>query len=221
MIEATQLHGIHVVEVDLGTRFIPYEEAWNLQRELHQEVVSGDSPNTLLLLEHEPVYTAGSRTRPEDLPTDNSEVVNVDRGGRITWHGPGQLVGYPILRLPHPMDVVAHIREMESLLITLCAQFGVGSGRVADRSGVWVSGDGRDNKIAAVGVRVSQGVTMHGFAVNCDCDLSWADPIVPCGISDAGVTSLSRETDHDITALQVAHSLKKELRQPMDTATRS
>ncbi len=209
--EASPFAGIDVVDVELGSRLIPYDEAWQLQREIHQQVVSGEAQNTLLLLEHESVYTAGSRTQPEDLPIDGSEVVQVDRGGRITWHGPGQLVGYPIIRLPHPMDVVAHVRAMESFLIDICSDFGVKGDRITDRSGVWVSHDDQQNKVAAVGVRVSHGVTMHGFALNCDCDLSWADPIIPCGIPDAGVTSLSRETATEITTGAAAMAVKRRL----------
>ena len=209
--EASPFAGIDVVDVELGSRLIPYDEAWQLQREIHQQVVSGEAQNTLLLLEHESVYTAGSRTQPEDLPIDGSEVVQVDRGGRITWHGPGQLVGYPIIRLPHPMDVVAHVRAMESFLIDICSDFGVKGVRITDRSGVWVSHDDQQNKVAAVGVRVSHGVTMHGFALNCNCDLSWADPIVPCGIRDAGVTSLSRETATEITTSAAATAIKRRL----------
>ncbi len=185
---------------------VEYLEAWELQREIHQAVVAGDMPGTLLLLEHEGVYTAGRRTQPEDLPLDGSRVIDVDRGGRITWHGPGQLVGYPIMRLPEPLDVVSYVRRLEELLITVCARYGVTGERVPGRSGVWVAHTPA-RKIAAIGVRVARGVTMHGFALNVDCDLAAYDRIVPCGISDAGVTSLQRETGHDVSIEEVAHHI--------------
>lgn len=168
---------------------VPYEEAWAEQQRIHSEVVAG-APDVLLLLQHPPVFTAGRRTQPEDRPWDGSPVVEVDRGGRITWHGPGQIVGYPILRLPEPIDVVAHVRRMEEAVIRTCADLGLATGRVEGRSGVWV---GDQRKIAAIGVRVSRGVTMHGFALNVDCDLSWFARIVPCGLSDASATSVSAE----------------------------
>src|SRR4051794_28212777 len=155
---------------------VPYLQGWARQREVHAEVVSGARPDTLLLLEHEPVYTAGKRTEPHERPVDGTAVVDVDRGGKITWHGPGQLVGYPVVRLPDPVDVVAHVRRLEDALMADCADLGVKTERVEGRSGVWVRADdrGADRKIGAIGIRVAQGVTMHGFALNCDCDLSWA-----------------------------------------------
>ena len=170
----------------------PFQETWELQREIHAAVVAGDMPDTVLLLEHPSVYTAGRRTQPEDRPLDGTPVIDVDRGGRITWHGPGQLVGYPIVHLPEPMDVVGYVRRLEELLIATCARFGVTGQRVAGRSGVWVAGT-PERKIAAIGVRVARGVTMHGFALNVDCDLRAYDRIVPCGIADAGVTSIAAE----------------------------
>lgn len=182
---------------------VPFKEAWELQREIHDAVVGGDMPDTLLLLEHESVYTAGRRTQPEDLPVDGTPVIEVDRGGRITWHGPGQLVGYPIVRLPQPMDVVGYVRRLEELLILTCQRFRVPGERVVGRSGVWIA-DTPERKIAAIGVRVARAVTMHGFALNADCDLSAYDRIVPCGIADAGVTSLSRETGRPIGVDDVA-----------------
>jgi len=174
---------------------VPYEQAWAEQRRLHARRVAGTGPDTVLLLEHPAVYTAGRRTDPTERPNDGTPVVDVDRGGRITWHGPGQLVGYPIVALPDPVDVVAHVRRLETALIEVCAGVGVTAGRVAGRSGVWVRADavGPDRKVAAIGVRVSAGVTMHGFALNCDPDLGAYDRIVPCGIRDAGVTSLTWE----------------------------
>lgn len=172
---------------------VPFREAWRLQREIHDAVVAGDMPDTLLLLQHESVYTAGRLTQPQDRPIDGSPVVDVDRGGRITWHGPGQLVGYPIVHLPEPLDVVGYVRRLEELLIITCARFGVTGERIEGRSGVWVAHD-PPRKIAAIGVRVSRGVSMHGFALNVDCDLGAYDRIVPCGIDDAGVTSILEET---------------------------
>lgn len=180
---------------------VPYEQAWQRQRDVHAAVLAGTDADTVLLLEHPPVYTAGRRTQAADLPSDGSPVIDVDRGGRITWHGPGQLVGYPILRLPKPMDVVGHVRRIEIVLIRVCAELGVAAGRVEGRSGVWVPADDLrpERKIAAIGIRVVKGVTMHGFALNCDPDLTWYDRIVPCGIADAGVTSLTSEVGRDVT----------------------
>lgn len=185
----------------LGPEPLDYTEGWDLQRRIHSEVVTGESPDTLLLLEHAAVYTAGRRTELVERPVDDTPVVDVDRGGKITWHGPGQLVGYPIVRLPMPLDVVAHVRRLESALIAACDEIGVATTRVDGRSGVWVPADerGPDRKVAAIGVRVAQGVTLHGFALNCDCDLAYFDRIVPCGIRDAGVTSLSAELGRDVS----------------------
>ena len=189
----------------VGPEPVEYAAAWDLQRRLHEEVAAGSTPDTLLLLEHAAVYTAGRRTEPLDRPMDGTPVVDVDRGGRITWHGPGQLVGYPIVRLPMPLDVVAHVRRLEEALIRSCRDVGVETVRIDGRSGVWVAADDRgpDRKVAAIGVRVSRGVTMHGFALNCDCDLGAFDRIVPCGIRDAGVTSLTRELGRDITVAEM------------------
>jgi lipoyl(octanoyl) transferase len=189
---------------------VPYEEAWARQRELHARVVDGTGPDTLLLLEHPPVYTAGKRTEPHERPFDGTPVIDVDRGGKITWHGPGQLVGYPIVRLPDPVDVVAHVRRMEGALIDVCAGLGLPTDRVEGRSGVWVRGDDRgpDRKIAAIGVRVAQGVTMHGFALNCDPDMSAFANMIPCGIPDAGVTSLSTELGRDVPVPEVIDAVE-------------
>lgn len=203
----TGLPDLDVVSLAPGSRHTPYREAWDLQRQIHQQVVAGDRPNTLLLVEHDEVFTAGSRTQPQDRPTDGSEVIDVDRGGRITWHGPGQLVGYPIVRLDNRLDVVGYVRTLEAFLIDLCAGFGVEGVRVPDRSGVWVCDDAGAAKIAAIGVRVSRGVTMHGFAVNCDCDITWQHRIVPCGIPDAGVTSLSAAAGRRISVSQTVDAL--------------
>ena len=197
---------------------VPYEQAWAEQRRLHAEVADGTRPDTVLLLEHPPVFTAGRRTNSWERPTDGTPVVDVDRGGRITWHGPGQLVGYPIVRLPHPMDVVAHVRRVEEALIRTCADLGLPTVRVEDRSGVWVTGAGgaQDRKVAAIGIRVSRGVAMHGFALNADPDLTWFDRIVPCGLTDAGVTSLSRELGRDVTVAEVTPLVERHLADVLD-----
>jgi lipoyl(octanoyl) transferase len=179
----------------VGDGLINYHDAWTLQRQTHEQVVSTASDDTVLLLEHEAVYTAGKRTNSWERPTDGTPVVDVDRGGRITWHGPGQIVGYPITRLPDPIDVVAYVRRVEQMLIDVCAEFRVVTGRIEGRSGVWMAADqhGADRKVAAIGVRVARGATMHGFALNVDNSLDAYHVIVPCGISDAEVTTLSLE----------------------------
>ncbi|WP_416903083.1 lipoyl(octanoyl) transferase LipB [Micromonospora echinospora] len=192
---------------------LDYQAAWDEQRRLHEAVVAGESPDTVLLLEHPSVYTAGKRTEPWDRPMDGTPVVDVDRGGKITWHGPGQLVGYPIVRLPDPVDVVAYVRRTEQLLIDVCAEFGLAAGRMEGRSGVWVPADDRGpaRKVAAIGIRVSRGVTQHGFSLNCDCDLTHFDRIVPCGIRDAGVTSLSAELGRPITVADALPVVERHL----------
>jgi lipoyl(octanoyl) transferase len=190
---------------------VPYQEAWDEQRRVHAAVAAGTEPDTVLLLEHPAVYTAGKRTSPFERPQDGTPVIDVDRGGKITWHGPGQLVGYPIVALPDPVDVVAHVRRVEEALILTCADLGVETTRVEGRSGVWVVGDGIDRKVAAIGIRVSQGVTMHGFALNCDADLTAYDRIVPCGLTDATVTSLSKETGRAVTVADVMPYVEKRL----------
>jgi lipoyl(octanoyl) transferase len=197
-----------------GEDALEYVAAWDLQREVHATVVSGE-PDTVLLLEHPPVFTAGKRTEPHERPLDGSApVVDVDRGGKITFHGPGQLVGYPIVRLPEHVKVVDYVRRLEEALIHVCTDLGVTTARVPGRSGVWLqAADGRpERKIAAIGIRVAGGVTMHGFAINCDVDLSWYDRFVPCGIDDAGVTSLSAELGRDVTVEEVAPVAEKHLR---------
>ncbi|WP_042460147.1 lipoyl(octanoyl) transferase LipB [Streptacidiphilus jiangxiensis] len=236
--------GLRFVHLGVGERTVPYEEALEEQQRLHALRVADEIPDTVLLLEHPPVYTAGRRTRPEDRPLDGTPVVEVTRGGEITWHGPGQLIGYPIIKLDEPMDVVAYVRRLEEALILACAEFGIEGNRVEGRSGVWKLGQaipgaridesqvvnigaltlrmgaklgldprmagpeyapsnagqrGGDRKLAAIGVRVARGVTMHGFALNCNPDLTWFDRIVPCGIRDAGVASLSSELGRDVT----------------------
>ena len=197
--------GLEVREVGFGSDAVEYLAAWELQREVHAQVVAGEIPDTVLLLEHPSVYTAGRRTEPHERPFDETPVVDVDRGGKITWHGPGQLVGYPIVRLPDPIDVIAHVRRIEAMLIEVCSQVGVATQQVIGRSGVWVAADSRgpDRKIAAIGIRVTQGVTMHGFALNCDNDLAFFDRIVPCGIRDAEVTTLTKELERDVTVAEV------------------
>ena len=190
---------LEIDRIGLDGNTIEYQTAWDLQRELHREVVARNSPDTVLLLEHPSVYTAGRRTEAFERPTDGTPVVDVDRGGKITWHGPGQLIGYPILHLPSPMDVVSHVRRLEDVLIGICSDFELETARIKGRSGVWVLDPIEDRKIAAIGVRVAQGVTMHGFALNCNNDLAWFDRIVPCGIRDAGVTTLSKELGRNIS----------------------
>ncbi|HWE90418.1 MAG TPA: lipoyl(octanoyl) transferase LipB [Pseudonocardiaceae bacterium] len=187
----------------LGT--VGYAPTWDLQRELAAARAADEIPDTLLLLEHHSVYTAGKRTEPEDRPTDGTPVIDVDRGGKITWHGPGQLVGYPIVKLAEPIDVVNYVRRIEEALIRVCGQLGLATGRVAGRSGVWLAADEArpERKIAAIGLRVQRGVSMHGFEINCDADLAAFGKIIPCGIRDAGVTSLSAELGRDVPVAEV------------------
>ena len=199
-----------------GADAVEYVEAWDRQREVHADVAAGGR-ETVLLLEHPPVFTAGKRTEPHERPAgDDVPVVEVDRGGKITFHGPGQLVGYPIVRLPDHVKVVDYVRRLEEALIHACAELGVTTARVPGRSGVWMTADesGRpERKIAAIGIRVSRGVTMHGFALNCNVDLGWFDRFVPCGISDAGVTSLSAELGRDVTVDEAAPVVERHLRE--------
>ena len=187
------------VVAGLSANSVPYIEGLDLQRAVHRAVVRGERPDTVILLEHHSVYTAGKRTAPEERPTDGTPVIDVDRGGKITWHGPGQLVGYPILALAEPIDVVGHVRRLESILIDVLADFGVEGRRVEGRSGVWVGAPGAENKIAAIGIRVADGVTMHGFALNCSNSLEPYEKIVACGIRDAGITTITRELGYDVT----------------------
>ena len=183
---------------------VEYQKAWEVQRTIHQEVADGIRPNTLLLLEHPSVYTAGRRTDDSERPTDGTPVVDVDRGGRITWHGPGQLVGYPIVKLLKPTELVGFVREIEAALIKVCSDLGITAVRVEGRSGVWIQDQKGDRKIAAIGIRVAKGVTMHGFALNVNPDLSAFRSIVPCGITDADVTSLEIELGRTITVDEIA-----------------
>ncbi len=201
-----------------GDDAVDYQLGWDVQRDLHARVADGDAPDTVLLLEHRSVYTAGKRTEPHERPDDGTPVVDVDRGGKITWHGPGQLVGYPLVRLGDPVDVVAYVRRLEQVLIDVCAELGVSAGRVEGRTGVWLPPDppgpvpGRPaRKVAAVGIRVARGTTMHGFALNCDCDLAAFEHIVPCGIADAGVTSLTAETGRRVRVADVLGLVERHL----------
>jgi lipoyl(octanoyl) transferase len=247
------MSAIRMVRAGFGGDAVPYLDAWAEQRRLHELRVADEIGDTVLLLEHPAVYTAGRRTKPEDRPLDGTPVVDVDRGGRITWHGPGQLVGYPIVKLPDPVDVIAYVRRLEDALIATCATFGVTTTRVEGRSGAWVLGDpvagagldlrldltggpdprqdpefdprlagpeyapsnaGQrrdDRKMAAIGVRIARGVTMHGFALNCDPDMTYYDRIVPCGIKDAGVTSLSAELGRKVTVADALPVMEREL----------
>ena len=182
---------------------IDYDRALELQRSLHGEIAENQRPNTLLLLQHPPVYTAGRRTLESEKPSDGSPVIEVDRGGKITFHGPGQIVGYPIVRLKNPNDVVGFVRELETALIGVCAELGISAERYCERSGVWIRDERGDRKIAAIGIRVARGTTMHGFALNVNPDLSYFDRIVPCGIADAEVTSISKELGREISIAEV------------------
>ncbi|MBH5334489.1 lipoyl(octanoyl) transferase LipB [Streptomyces pactum] len=262
--------GLRFVHLGFGAEAVEYTEAWQEQRRVHAARFADEIPDTCLLLEHPPVYTAGRRTEDSERPLDGTPVVDVDRGGKITWHGPGQLVGYPILKLPRPVDVIAHVRRLEEALLRTCADFGVAATRVEGRSGVWVLGDpedrrpavggleldfdprlhdvgpsspkageegefdprlngpeyapsnagqrGEDRKLAAIGVRIAKGVSMHGFSLNCNPDNTWFDRIVPCGIRDAGVTSLSAELGREVTVGEVTPVVEKHLREVLESS---
>src|SRR6188768_2888794 len=205
---------LEFVDLGLGSEHLDYQVTWDLQRAIHAEVSAGHRADTVLLLEHASVYTAGKRTEPHERPLDGTPVVDVDRGGKITWHGPGQLVGYPIVKLPEAVYVVDYVRRLEEALIDLCADYGLdAAARVKGRSGVWLPAEAGkpERKIAAIGVRVAAGVTMHGFALNVDPDLRAFDAIIPCGITDAGVTSLAAETGESPGLPEVAHLLRPHL----------
>ncbi|SEN04666.1 lipoyl(octanoyl) transferase LipB [Cryobacterium sp. TMT1-3] len=186
------------VVAGLSANSVPYVEGLELQRAVHRSVVAGERPDTVLLMEHPAVYTAGKRTLPEERPIDDTPVIDADRGGKITWHGPGQLVGYPIVHLQEPVDVVGYVRCLEGILIEVLIEFGIGAVRVPGRSGVWVGKAGHEDKIAAIGIRVAQGVTMHGFALNCSNSLEPYSRIIACGIRDAGVTTMTRVLGHSV-----------------------
>ena len=200
---------LDVVVLGINDDPIPYLEGWELQRSIHAEVVSGARPDTLLLLQHEGVYTAGKRTEAFERPTDGTPVIDVDRGGKITWHGPGQLVGYPITRLTQPIDVVGYVRTFEYLFMEVTTEFSVAGQRVEGRSGVWIPCGLSFNKLAAIGIRVSEGVTMHGFALNCNNSLRAYENIIACGIRDAGATTLSEITGRIITPSDVVPSVTR------------
>lgn len=196
----------------LDPDFVPYLEGLALQRTIHKQVVQGTKPDTCILLEHEGVYTAGKRTEDSERPDDGTEVFDVDRGGKITWHGPGQLVGYPIMRLPNPIDVVGYVRWLEQILIDVCADFGLETERVEGRSGVWAPVGGTHLKIAAIGIRVADHTTMHGFALNCSNSLDPYETIIACGIKDAGTSTISALTGKLVTPAMAAERVKARLR---------
>jgi lipoyl(octanoyl) transferase len=205
-------HVVDIVVTGLSANSVPYLDALDLQRATHADVVAGRAPDTVLLLEHPSVYTAGKRTEPFERPDDGTPVIDVDRGGKITWHGPGQLVGYPIVRLPDPIDVVAYVRRLEGVMIDTLREFGIEAGRVAGRSGVWMRGsEPTAEKIGAIGIRVAEGVTMHGFALNCSNGFDAYGHIVACGIADAGVTSISRELGRTVTPADVVPVISEQL----------
>src|SRR3954463_2846344 len=211
---------VDYVDTGLSANSVPYLTALEQQRAVHAAVASGRASDTVILLEHPSVYTAGKRTEPHERPTDGTPVVDVDRGGKITWHGPGQLVGYPIVRLSDPVDVVAHVRRMEVALMGVCSGLGVTTEQVEGRSGVGVGADerGPDRKIAAIGVRVARGVTMHGFALNCDPDMAAFSNMVPCGIPDAGATSLTAELGRDVPVSEVIDAVEAAMREVLTAA---
>ena len=194
---------------------IDYEEALAIQRQLHQEVVDQISASSLLLLQHPPVFTAGRRTLDSERPIDGSKVIDVDRGGKITFHGPGQIVGYPIVKLKKPNDVVGFVRELEKALIQICQDFNIKGQTYCERSGVWVRDEIGDRKIAAIGIRVAKGVTMHGFALNVNPDLGFFDRIIPCGIADAQVTSMEKELNRSIPLEQVQEVVAARMKQSL------
>ena len=199
------------LDVALAPEFIGYEEAWELQRQIHSEVAAGKRENTVMLLEHFPVYTAGKRTDDIELPQDGTPVIETDRGGKITWHGPGQLVGYPIMQLPRPIDVVGYVRWLEQVLIDSIAEFGLFTDRVDGRSGVWAPLEGTHVKVAAIGIRVSEHTTMHGFALNCNNSLVPYENIIACGITDAKTSTLTELLGREITPAMAAEVIKRHL----------
>jgi lipoyl(octanoyl) transferase len=201
------------VNAGLDPDFVSYEDGWALQRAVHSEVAKGTRGDTVLLLEHESVFTAGKRTEDSERPTDGTPVIDVDRGGKITWHGPGQLVGYPIMRLPMPIDVVGYVRWLEQVLIDSISEFGLVTERVEGRSGVWAPIGDTHVKIAAIGIRVAEHVTMHGFALNCDNSLDPYETIIACGIRDAKTSTISALTGQKVTPAMAAEVIKKHLNQ--------
>jgi lipoyl(octanoyl) transferase len=195
----------------LAPNFVDYQRAWDIQREVHAQVVSGSRPNTVLLLEHDGVYTAGKRTENEERPLDGTPVIDVDRGGKITWHGPGQLVGYPIMRLPEPIDVVGYVRWLEQVLIDSISELGLHTERVEGRSGVWAPVGDTHVKIAAIGIRVAEKVTMHGFALNCNNSLDPYETIIACGIKDATTSTISKLLQREVTPAMAAEVIQRRL----------
>jgi lipoyl(octanoyl) transferase len=211
---------VDFVVAGLSANSVPYVEALELQRAIHRSVVRSERDDTVILLEHPSVYTAGKRTTDDERPTDGTPVIDVDRGGKITWHGPGQLVGYPITRLAEPIDVVGYVRRLEGLLIDVLAELGLPSGRVDGRSGVWIATEtGGYDKIAAIGIRVAEGVTMHGFAINCNNAFDAYDGIIACGIRDAGVTSITKELGREVTTTEVAQLVQRAFERNYEGAT--
>lgn len=199
------------IEVALAPNYIGYEEAWDLQREIHADVSSGARPNTVLLLEHSPVYTAGKRTDEIELPKDGTPVIETDRGGKITWHGPGQLVGYPIMQLPRPIDVVGYVRWLEQVLIDSISEFGLATERVEGRSGVWAPVGDSHVKVAAIGIRVAEHTTMHGFALNCNNSLDPYETIIACGITDAKTSTLTELLGREVTPAMASLVIQRHL----------
>lgn len=201
-------------QLGLAPDFINYTRGWEIQRELHAKVLAGTAPSTVLLLEHAAVYTAGKRTEDHERPFDGTPVVPVDRGGKLTWHGPGQLVGYPIIKLKNPAGIRDYVERLESVMIAVLADYGIDAVRIEGRAGVWIDADekGPARKIAAIGIRVHEGVTMHGFAINCNNDLAPYGQIIACGITDAGVTTIAQETGRDVTPADLVSRIIEELR---------
>jgi lipoyl(octanoyl) transferase len=205
-------------QLGLAPEFVEYSRGWDIQRELHDNVVAGKSPSTVLLLEHAPVYTAGKRTEDHERPFDGTPVVPVDRGGKLTWHGPGQLVGYPIIKLKNPAGIRDYVERLEAVMIAVLSDYGILAQRIKGRAGVWISADakGPDRKIAAIGIRVHEGVTMHGFSINCNNDLAPYAQIIACGITDAGVTTIAEETGRDVAPADLVSRITEELRKNED-----
>jgi lipoyl(octanoyl) transferase len=205
-------------QLGLAPDFVDYTRGWEIQGELHDKVVAGAAPSTVLLLEHAPVYTAGKRTEDHERPLDGTPVVPVDRGGKLTWHGPGQLVGYPIIKLKNRAGIRDYVERLEAVIIAVLADYGINAERIKGRAGVWITADskGPDRKIAAIGIRVHEGVTMHGFAINCNNDLAPYSQIIACGITDAGVTTIARETGQDVAPADLVPRVIEELRKNED-----
>ncbi|MDQ0756764.1 lipoyl(octanoyl) transferase LipB [Arthrobacter sp. B3I4] len=201
-------------QLGLAPDFVDYTRGWDIQRDLHEKVVAGTAPSTVLLLEHAAVYTAGKRTEDHERPFDGTPVVPVDRGGKLTWHGPGQLVGYPIIKLKNPAGIRDYVERLEAVMIAVLADYGIEAVRIQGRAGVWIDQDekGPARKIAAIGIRVHEGVTMHGFAINCNNDLAPYGQIIACGITDAGVTTIAQETGRDVTPADLVSRIIEELR---------